>query len=457
MILLKVINDRLSFLLNRGSIRSVRLKKNIAASFFIKIISIVSGFFMVPLCLDYLDRTQYGIWLTVYSILTWFTFFEIGLGNGLRNKLSEALAVKDFEKARVYISTAYGIIAAISLAIIVIFMLVKNFIDWTAVFNAEPELYDELSVLVPVVFTIFCIKFILKLIVMVLYADQRPALANSIGPLGNIIALVIIFILTKTTTGSLVYLGVALSLSPVAVMLLFTFVLFLKKYKNISPSPKYFRIEYAHDLAGLGIKFFFIQISGLILYHSTNIIISHFFGPSEVTPYNISYKLFSTISMIFAIITTPYWSAYTEAWKVQDIAWIRRSVKKLVQIWIYISVAGVIVLIFSEQIFNFWVGPEIVINPVLSFILLVYFILFTFGSIFNLFINGVGKLKLQLYSATISAVCFYPLSFVLVKTAGMGIEGLALAILLTNIYGPLIAPIQFYKIISGKAKGIWNA
>lgn len=439
-----------------GHKRSVTIKKNILASFFLSGSNIVIGFLMIPLCLDYLDTTRYGIWLTVSSILVWFSFFEIGLGSGLRNKLAEALAVKDFEKGRIYVSTTYVILSSFALLLLILYFTLSRFIDWTKVFNTDQSLFGELSVLVNIVFAIFFIKFVLNLIVTILYADQKPALANSIGTIGNLLAIIMIYFLTKTTEGSLVFLGIALSFSPLLVLIIFSLVLFSGKYRVISPSFQFFRYKNARSLFNIGLKFFIIQISGLILYQSTNIIISQTFGPSEVTPYNIAFKLFSTINMIFSIIVVPYWSAYTEAWEHKDITWIKRSIKKLLKIWCFMAIMGIITLIFSKSIYQIWLGDRVHVNFVLSAMLLIYFLLFTFGGIFNMFINGVGKIKLQLYSAVFSAIIFYPLTYVLIKYYGMGIEGIAFAIVLTNLFSPIIAFIQAKKIINSTARGIWN-
>ena len=75
-----------------GHDRSVRTKKHIVAMVVLKGMSIATGFLLVPLTLHYLNATNYGIWLTLSSILGWFSFFDIGLGNGLRNKFAEAMA-----------------------------------------------------------------------------------------------------------------------------------------------------------------------------------------------------------------------------------------------------------------------------------------------------------------------------------------------------------------------------
>ena len=185
--------------INKGNPRSVKAKKNILTSFIIKGASIVIGFLMVRITLDYLDQTKYGIWLTMSSFLTWFTFFEIGLGNGLRNKLAEALALKDYKLGKIYVSTTYAILSIVISVVALAFFIGNNFLDWSKILNTDPTLSKELSQLALIVFGFFFLRFVVKLIGIVLYADQRPAIANSFGPVGNLFALITIYILTKTT------------------------------------------------------------------------------------------------------------------------------------------------------------------------------------------------------------------------------------------------------------------
>ena len=444
------------FNIYKGHKRSVLIKKNITLSFVIKGLSIIVGFLMVPMALNYLNSAKYGIWLTISSILVWFTFFEIGLGSGLRNKLAEALAKKKYQEAKIYVSTTYAVLSIIMLFITIVFNSINQILDWTAILNVDSSMAEELQTLAFIVFNLFFLQFVTKLISIVLYADQRPALANSIVPIGNFLSLISLYIITKTTDGSLVYLSIIFSVTPILVMLLFSIILYLGKYSNIAPSIKYVRFSYAGNLFNLGIKFFMIQVSGLILYQTTNIIISHFFGPAEVTPYMISYKLFATINMIFTIILTPFWSAFTEAWQKKEILWIKRSLRKLLKIWSIIGLLEIIILLFSPYIYKIWIGDSVKIPFSLSFLQAVYFVTFSFGGIFTMFINGVGKIKLQLYSAGISALMFFPLAYIFVKVFGMGVEGLATARIIVNIYGVVLAPIQVYKILNFKAKGIWN-
>lgn len=438
-----------------GHSRTVKAKKNIIISFIIKGISIVVGFLMVRVVLNYLDPTKYGIWLTLTSFLTWFTFFEIGLGNGLKNKLAEALAKKDYKLGRIYVSTTYAILAIIVSILALLFFSFNSFIDWTKVLNTNKALIDELSLLSFIVFGFFFLRFVIKLISIVLYADQRSAMANAFGPIGNLTALILIYILTLTTEPSLVYLGLVMSVTPVIVLILASYYFYKTEYKNLAPSIKYVNFKYANELFGLGIKFFIIQIAGLIIYQSSNIIIAQYFGPSEVTIYNIGHKYFSMIIMMFAIITTPFWSAFTEAWIKKDVVWIKSSIQKLCIVWGLLVVLGLVMLFFSNEFYHLWVGDSVIIPFKLSLVLFIYCITFTFGNIFGVFINGVGKIKLQMYSTIISAIMFILIALVLIVKFNMGIIGIVVASVLSNFYGLILAPIQYKKIINNKAKGIW--
>ncbi len=440
-----------------GHDRSVKAKKNIIASFAIKGISIIVGFLMVRVVLDYLDQTKYGIWLTLSSFITWFTFFEIGLGNGLKNRLAEALAAKNYDLAKIYVSTTYAILSIVICIVAILFFAANFFIDWTIILNTDNNLKHELSVLALFVFGFFFIRFVVKLIGVVLRADQRPAIANTFGPIGNLIALLIMFVLTKTTSGSLIYLGLTLSAIPVIVLIVASFYFYNNEYKYLAPSFKSVRFDHANNLLNLGVKFFIIQIVGLVIYQSSNIIIAQYFGPAEVTTYNIAYKYFSILMMVFTIIISPFWSAYTEAWVTKDIIWIKKTIKKLLKIWLLMCLGGVIMLYFSNNFYNFWVGDKVIIPFNLSVVLFIYFVTFTFGGVFVMFINGVGKVKLQMYSSIIGAILFIIIAIGIVKYTEFGISGLVIASIISNFNGLIIAPIQYNKIINNRAKGIWNS
>ena len=302
--------------------------------FILKSVSIVIGLLLVPMTIHYVNPTQYGIWVTLSSVISWIAFFDVGLGNGLRNKLAEALAVGNEQLARKYISTTYAVLAMIMSGVYLLFLLVNPFVNWMHILNAPPGLATELYKLVFIVFTFFSLQFILRLIINILYADQRPAWNSLVNMVGNLMALIIIYILTLTTHGSLLYLGATMSGAPVLVLICITIFLFTGRYRQFMPSLKFVDLAYFRDLIGLGSRFFVMQILGLIIMSTDNIIITQIFGPAEVTPYNVAFKYFSIITLVFiTILLAPYWSAYTDAYTKGDFNWIRKETRKLLKIW----------------------------------------------------------------------------------------------------------------------------
>ena len=108
-----ILKKTLNLLTKSSSSRTLNAKKNIIASFAIKSVSMLIGLMLVPMTIHYVSKTQYGIWITLSSIVGWIGFFDIGLGNGLRNKFAEAVAKKKYKLAKIYVSTTYAVVSII--------------------------------------------------------------------------------------------------------------------------------------------------------------------------------------------------------------------------------------------------------------------------------------------------------------------------------------------------------
>lgn len=65
---------KIPLLLNKDDERSVRVNRNILNSVFIKGASILINFILVPVSLDFTNTEDYGIWLTISSLITMASF-----------------------------------------------------------------------------------------------------------------------------------------------------------------------------------------------------------------------------------------------------------------------------------------------------------------------------------------------------------------------------------------------
>ena len=441
----------------KGHERSIKAKKNILASFLIRVCSIVISLVLVPLTINYINPSRYGIWLTLSSIVAWLSFFDIGLTQGLRNKFAEAKAKNDDSIAQIYVSTTYAILSLIFFGIWFLFLIGNSFLNWSRILNVSETMQSEVTILAIIVFTYFCLSFVLKVITTILLADQRPAKSSLIDLLGQVFSLIFILILVKTTEGSLIKLGIALCVSPLLVLIGANFLLFKGIYKKYRPAFSKVKFSFAKGLFNLGLVFFLIQFAGIIQYQTANIIIARNFGAGDVTSYNIVFKYFGILNMVFVIFITPFWSASTEAYNKNDIQWIKNGIKKYNQVNLLLILAGVIMLIFSSTIYRLWLGEgKVNIAFSLSFWGFLYFNVTMFAGKYVNFLNGISALRIQFLSCIISPFLYVAVAILLIKHYQMGVYSLFIASIIANFNGYILAPLQYYQIIIRKSKSaIW--
>ena len=404
--------------------------------------------------LDVLSDVEYGAWLTLSSVVTWFTFFDLGLGNGLRNSLTRFIANKQYLRARIYVSTAYGGITFIVLLLIFLFTIIFNLFNWNSVFSL-PDSITDFSKIVAITVYFFLGKFIFQLINSILLAYLKSGITTLIISLSSVMSFLGVYLLSYFSKATFLNVTIVMSSVPVLILILFTIFYFRTNMKNIRPSIHLVNFKLSEGLFRLGFKFFYIQIAAIVLFSTDNFIITKILGPEKVVPYNISYKYFAVIIMFFSIVTGPLWSSVTEAYVKNDFLWIRKTIKTMLKFWVFAALLTSIMVIFSNSFYKFWVDDEVTVPIKLSFLMGVYVIMSTFSLIFTNFINGVGSVKLQLYTATISMVINIPLSIYFAKNLGMGSVGVILATCVSLSYSVILKPIQYYKIINKTARGIW--
>lgn len=437
----------------RGDSRSAKVKKNILGSFGVKGISIVISLLLVPLTIDYVSSELYGIWLTLVTVISWTNLFGFGFGNGARNKIAECIAFGDWNKARKYVSTAYFFFTIVFVPVSFIIFFLCPYINWVSLLNVNPNYQGVIVQVMRIVIILFSLSMIVNTQNTVLQALQLNALGSSFGTLGQVLVLIVTFILTKTTEPSLIYLAFAISGCPIIVGLIGSLWLYCYKFKQLSPSVKYIDTSFVRDVLNLGLKFFVIQIAVLILYQTMNVIISHVAGPESVTEYNVVYKYISIPMMATSMIVEPFWSAFTDAYSLKDYGWMQRSYKKLLHFF-SLAVVVVFLLVLAYPIaFKLWLGDKVNIHLAMVVVVSIYVIVMIWQNLHSALINGTGCISLSLICSIFMSAANIPLAFGLGRLYGamgvvMSVGGLNLLVAWLNY-------IQINKIINNRATGIW--
>ena len=374
----------------------------------------------MPAYMKYFDDSKVlGLWFTIISVLTWILTFDLGIGNGLRNNLVEAISKNNRQKVKQYISSAYIIISIIVAFSYIISTVIFPIINWNKIFNISMDIISKEILLktVQIVFVGIMLQFLLKLITSILYALQKSAIPNLLVLCTTIIQLLYVVLAKKhSTEENLLNLARIYVLAVNIPLAIATISIFMTKLKNCKPSIKYFKLELAKKVMKLGGYFFFIQIMYMVLMNTNEFIITWLYGSDKVVEYQVYYKLFIFIGLILNLALTPIWSAVTKASAEKNFKWIKKLYKLLKKLSIIgIACEFAFILIF-QMVVDIWLKDNAIqVNYIYALIFSTFGSTFIFNAVLCSVANGLGLLKTQLVFYTLGAIIKIPMIVLLNK------------------------------------------
>ena len=91
--------------------------------------------------------------------------------------------------------------------------------------------------------------------------------------------------------------------------------------------------------------------------------------------------------------------------------------------------------------------PALFISLPLVVAISVFVIVSIWNNIYAMFINGIGEIKIQLYTAVIAMFLNIPLAIFFVKYVGLGLSGIVLATIISLMLAAVALPIQVHYIL----------
>lgn len=436
--------------------RSKKMYKNTAAMIGIRGISMILTLISAPIMLHHVDRADYGVLLTLTSIVGWVGYMDIGLGNGLRNKLPEFVANNDFNSAKKIVSSCYATLAIYVALIITVFLIISPFVDWLEVLNSPTSDAKEIRELTNVVFIAFCIQFLLGLLNSILFAYQMPAFQSLFTFAGQALALIALIIQVFVfNITSVLQIGAVNSIIPPLVLFCGSIGLFRTKLRKIAPSLKYIDLKSVGGILGLGMKFFVLQMITIVLFQANSIIIARVVNPEAVVEYNLAFKYVSLLTMIFTIVITPVWSATTDAYIRNDFTWIKKTISFSQKVCIISIIIGILMLFVSKFIYGIWLGKDAIdISYSTTGLILLYISFEMLYKVYGTIINGTGKVFAQMILTGIIAIIYIPLALLL--GSSWELSGVLIANVIVFAVNYIWAKMQCNKLINQTATGIWN-
>lgn len=439
--------------LNKNDNLNSIVKKNGLYSIVLRFLSVLLSFWSIRVAFEFTGSQQiYGLWLTILSVISWLGLLNGGMGNGLRNKLSEAIATNNISHAKTYVSTSYIFISILAISSCLIFAFVTVFVDWRVSFNASYIPKTEFTMLFSIIVISYFFQIILSTLNAICFAHNHSTLPSLFLFFSNVLYVMCLYILKIFDVKGLIILGITYCTTTLVVLIIANIYLFSDKYSNIRPSLSFFDRKYIKSLIGNGTKFFLLEVAAMVIFTTDSLIINHVAGSQEVATYQLVMKLFNLFLIISGAVMVPLWSAYTHAYSTGDIEWIKRTLKKLLLITGIIFVSIIIFSFFINPILNIWMNNKIIASNLLISVIAGYTIINIWSNLFAYFLNGTGKIKGQLITVVSGAIVNVPLSLFLSKNLSWGATGVVVGTIISLLPFAILGPINSYIVIKKASK-----
>jgi O-antigen/teichoic acid export membrane protein len=391
----------------------------------------------IPLAVRVMGREEFGLYTSVSLALSTVALLEIGIGPALAHGLADARAKGDEAKSRRLATTAFLLMAGLSLLAGAVLASVLAFVPIPTLFGAEYA--GSESLMRPALWTglaLFLLLFVLNLTDRLREGLLEVAKTNLWGAAGNVLAAASVAI-GVWFIPEVWFLVLAIHGSVVLAKLGNTVMLW-KKHPDLIPSLPFADRATARHLFGDGAAFATCcLLVGVVEYNFCTWMIGRIDGPSQVALYGVLVSL-SVMQLGFVImLSTPTWPAVAEALARGDLPWARQASRKLYLFGLGFALCSLIGMVsVGPWVLEVWLGDKFAgISRGLLAAYSFYFITHVWRHLNHALMIGTGQVmalaRVQFIETGILAVA----AWLALKHGGMGPMLVTMAIVILGATG----------------------
>jgi O-antigen/teichoic acid export membrane protein len=189
-------------------------------------------------------------------------------------------------------------------------------------------------------------------------------------------------------------------------------------------------------------KFFIIQIAATVIFTTNNFLISHYYGNEDVTKFNIVQRYFNIVVILQSMILVPFWAIFTEDFAKGNTRHLEDNMKKLMNTTTALGAACIVMALISPYVYAIWIGDLVKIPTTLTIMMCFYSLLMLYTSVYSTFINGTGRIKLQMLTSLLTSTLHIPFTILLIKYFHIGMPGL---IITSSFWLAATFPLKFVQ------------
>jgi O-antigen/teichoic acid export membrane protein len=372
----------------------------------------------LPLAVRYLGAERFGVWATIASTAVLLNLLDLGIAGTLTNHISQSYAVGDRDYAARYATNALALSLVVACLSGLALAAAWSHIDWMALFGVSASvLLSEVNATVAIAATLMLIGLPASLVSRILAGYQEVHLNNLIVACGTVLNLVGLLI------------GIALHVSmpwlflmsagcvPLCNSAVLVTLWWFRPW--LRPRRKLLEWAAARELLGSGSGFFLIQIAGAVVFSSDNVVIGHYLGSAQVTPYNVAWRLVGLTVVLQSLVFPALWPAYAEAYARGDFGWMRRAFRLMMSVTLVLNlVCGMTVLALGKTVIRWWAGESAVPSTALLAAMALWAVISGCMTVESCLLAAVGRTHMQGVLSIVAAAVNLALSILLVQRIG---------------------------------------
>ena len=309
-----------------NSDRGKAFLRNTAVAFAGRLANAVCSIAQVPIAYHYLGPTEFGVWVTLTSLIALLGFADLGIGLGIQNSVAEALGSKSSRQIAILIGQGVTMLASLAAALYIILLIVIQYFPWGKLYHFKGADFASFRHGALVLATVFCLNLPASVFQRAMTGLQRSWIVSSSISIGNVLCLFLVYLAAHYKCSFPEFVEAASI--PMLLSNLSLGILLCKEYNPlITP-----RSELApHKLwlqMKLGLPFTVPQLAASAIVMIPPLIIASILGPAAVADFNIAQRLLSFFSQFQGLLMSTLWPAFTEARASGDFLWLRANYRR---------------------------------------------------------------------------------------------------------------------------------
>jgi len=379
----------------------------------------------LPLAVRYLGVERYGVWATITTTAVWINLLDLGVANTLTNHISRAYASQDKRAAAASFTGALFLTGATAALAGVSAILLFPHINWIRLLNVSPRVSAaEVSRTAAVAVGLTLLALPCNLVSKILAGYQELHRNNYAACAGAAVSLcgLTLAIALRVSMPVLFVMSVG-SLTFTSLALMVVVVAWQKRW--LIPRVSFLDWGVTKELLRSGSSFFLIQVAAVVVFSSDNLIVSHYSGAAEVTPYSVTWRIVGLVALLQSLVFPALWPAYSEAYAKRDFAWIRRTFAATMTGTVALNlVCAAILLAVGRGMIRIWAGGAAVPAFALLLAMCVWAVINGFMSVESCLLAALDRTREQAVLSMLAAAVNIFLSLLWVRQIGaLGVIG----------------------------------